>query len=124
MEDYPDYVGAWKRASFCELPTRHNLKRVSENETSLFYIFIQETNGNRFKGVSKDYYGTAKISGTKSFRSIRFTKKYGKWAIGRKEKMTYRAVRTTLKNPEEELFAGLITSKNADPLPFIMKSLP
>ncbi|OGJ22077.1 hypothetical protein A3K73_06530 [Candidatus Pacearchaeota archaeon RBG_13_36_9] len=126
MRGQPDYVGAWNRARFDELPTSYHPERLSANESSLFYIFIESENGPDFTGTSEDYRGTARIKGSKLSGFIIFTKQYNKAAIekgGRKDKMTYKAVRTAIGNPDEEFFAGLITSEKADPLPFIMKSL-
>ncbi len=128
MRDRPDYVGAWNRARFDELPNNYKPEMLNASNTSLFYIFIETENRPNFTGISKDYYGTARIKGSKLSSLIRFTKEYNREAKekgGKEEEMTYKAIRVTQGRvpDDEEFFAGLIISEKADPLPFIMKKL-
>jgi hypothetical protein len=124
----PTYVGAWNRGRFDGLPDTFDEKRICETEASLFYISITSEEGNNFTGVSRDFRGIAKIKGSKLSTLIKFTKQYDEQAVakgGRRAPTTYTAVRVVQEqSPEErEFFAGLITSKGSNPLPFIMKTL-
>jgi hypothetical protein len=130
MRDKPDYVGGWHQPRFDGLPDKYDKGLLKT--AALFYLFITSREsikeGLKFKGRSEDRHGNAEIEGIVTNQTITFEKKYDKAARehgGRKETMTYRGTKTTIKGTDTiGFYAGLITTKTMNPpQTFIMKSL-
>jgi len=135
-DERPDYVGAWERAGFYDLPKTFDRKMIETGST--FYIFVDERRstqeGMKFRGRGLDIWGKSAIEGTITNEEISFTKEYdnnAKKKGGRKEVMNYRGVKEVLEERESpahltslSFFAGLITSKTMKiPKTFVMKML-
>ncbi len=129
MEDYPEFIGAWKEASLSSLEMIDTSKDPKYNA---FFIFLESQIDKKgkliFKGRGRDRFGKSKIEGTLTNLGIEFTKKYDREAIqkgGAKEILNYNGVRENYMDATNTLtsfYSGLITRENHLPINFIMQS--